>query len=188
MTWNLFPFKDDFGFGKVQKLQGAKSGLQRGWITWMIWCFTKNSAWDMRYEQAHSRDEAASHQLPIAPAFWITWIVYTVECLIQCLCSSNALFKLNEKFDADPLLYSLSHFECDCHTVHMLSQQCLPPPLTSTVKSYLFTHAHSSPLSLAARLHWCSANCFHYINNGWPFSGQASHRQTLGRMWDLPWA
>ena len=35
--------------------------------------------------------------------------------------------------------------------------------LTSTVKSSLFTHAHSSPLPLAARLHWCCANCSHYI-------------------------
>ena len=43
-----------------------------------------------------------------------------------------------------------NHFECDGHTVHMLTQWCLPPPLTSTVKVSLFTHAHSSPLSLAA--------------------------------------
>ena len=62
-------------------------------------------------------------------------------------------FKLNAKFDADSLLHLLSHFECDGHTVHMLTQRCLLPPLTSTVKSSLFTHAHSTPLSLAARLH-----------------------------------
>ena len=49
-----------------------------------------------------------------------------------------------------------------------------PPPLTSTVKSSLFTHAHSSPLSLAARLHQCHLNCSRYINNGWTFSGQTS--------------
>ena len=55
------------------------------------------------------------------------------------------MFKLNTKYDADSLLYLLSHFECDCHLVHMLTQQCLPPPLTSTVKLSLFTHAHSSP-------------------------------------------
>ena len=30
------------------------------------------------------------------------------------------MFKLNVKFDAYLLLYSLSHFECDSHTVHML--------------------------------------------------------------------
>ena len=83
------------------------------------------------------------------------------------------MFKLDTKFDADPLLYLLSHFECDGHTVHMLTQWHLPPPLTSsTAKSSLFMHAHSSPLSLAARLHWCRANCSCYINNGWTFSGQ----------------
>ena len=63
------------------------------------------------------------------------------------------MFKLNAKCDADPLLYSLSHFEHDGHTVHMLTQQRLLPPLTNAVKSSSFTQAHSSPLSLAARLH-----------------------------------
>ena len=53
----------------------------------------------------------------------------------------GGMFKLNAKLDADSLLYSLSHFECDGHTVHMLTQQHLPPPLTSTVKLSLFTHA-----------------------------------------------
>ena len=60
------------------------------------------------------------------------------------------MFKLNAKFDADSLFYSLSHFECDGHTVHLLTQRRLPPPLASTVKSSLFTHVHSNPLSLAA--------------------------------------
>ena len=60
---------------------------------------------------------------------------------------------LNTKFYADPLLYLLSHFQCDSQTVHMLTQWCLQPLLTSTVKSSLSTHAHSSPLSLAASLH-----------------------------------
>ena len=45
---------------------------------------------------------------------------------------------------------------------------------TNTVKSSLFTHVHSSPFSLAARLHQCHANCCHYINSGWTFSGQTS--------------
>ena len=55
------------------------------------------------------------------------------------------MFELKAKFDADLLLYSLSHFECDGHTVHLLAQQCLLPPLTTTVKSSLFTctPAHS---------------------------------------------
>ena len=68
------------------------------------------------------------------------------------------MFKLNAKFDADLLLYLLSHFECDGHTVHRLTQWYLLPPLTSTVKSSLFMHVYSSPLSLAARLPSCCAN------------------------------
>ena len=81
----------------------------------------------------------------------------------------GGMFKLNAKFDTDPLLYLLSHFEYDCHTVRMLAQRCLPPPLTSTVKSPLFMHIHSSSLSLAARLHRYHKNISHYINNGWTF-------------------
>ena len=62
----------------------------------------------------------------------------------------RGMFKLNIKFDADLLLYLLSHFECDDHTVHMFIQLCLLPPLTITVRLSLFMHAHSSPLSLAS--------------------------------------
>ena len=68
------------------------------------------------------------------------------------------MFKLSTKFDADSLLYSLSHFECDGHVIHMLTQRCQPPLLTSTVKLLLFTHVHSSPLSFAARVHKCHGN------------------------------
>ena len=57
----------------------------------------------------------------------------------------EVMFKLNAKFDANSLLYLLSHFECHGHTVHMLTQWGLLPPLTSTVKSLLFMHMHSSP-------------------------------------------
>ena len=90
----------------------------------------------------------------------------------------RGMFKLNEKFGVDSLLYLLSHFECKGHTVGLLSQQCLPPPRTSTVKSSLFTHAHSRPLSLAARFHRCYANHSCYINNGWTFSIQITHTHT----------
>ena len=90
----------------------------------------------------------------------------------------GGLFKPNTRFDADALLYLLSHFEGDGHTVHMLidmlTQWCWLPPLTSTVKSSLFMHEHSSPLALAARLHQCHTNCSCYINNGWTFSGLTS--------------
>ena len=102
----------------------------------------------MMHVSAHCCDEAANHQLPIAVAFW----------LIQ-----GEMFKLNAKCDTDLLLYSVNHFESDGHTVHTLTQWHLPSPLTSTVKSSLFTHVHSSPLSLAARLLRCRVNHSHYI-------------------------
>ena len=35
------------------------------------------------------------------------------------------MIKLNTKSDADLLFYLLSHFECNGHTVHMLTQQHL---------------------------------------------------------------
>ena len=105
-------------------------------------------------------NEAANHQFPSL-----------LNHLNSCC---GGMFKLNAKFDAALLLYSLSHLECDSHTVHMLTQWHLPPPMTSTVKSSLFKCAHSSPLSLATRLHQCHTKHSHYINNGWNFS-----RQTL---------
>ena len=41
-------------------------------------------------------------------------------CLLNCANSFHGgMLKLNTKFDADSLVYLLSHFECDGHTVHM---------------------------------------------------------------------
>ena len=102
-------------------------------------------------KRVHCCVEAANHQLPIAASFESSLV--SVENV-----------KLNAKFDAGLLLYSLSHFECNGHTVHMLTQQHLLPPLTSTVKSSLFMHAHSSLLSLAARLHQNHTNCSCYMS------------------------
>ena len=85
------------------------------------------------------------------------------------------MLKLNTKFNANLLLYSHSHFECDGHTLHMLTQWHLLFPLTSTVQSSLFTHVHSSALSSAARLQACCVNCSHYINDGCIFSGPTSY-------------
>ena len=109
-------------------------------------------------------DEAANHQ-------------FALICSLLNHPNSfhGGMFKLNAKFDADSLLYLLSHFKCDGHTGHMLTQWHLPPPLTSTVKSSLFMLVHSSPLSLAARLHRCHASHSCYINNGWTFARQTSY-------------
>ena len=122
---------------------------------------TKNSAWNIMHEWACCHEEAANHQLPTASAFWIIWIVSVEEC------SSLKQNLMQIQFAL------LTHFECDGHTVHMLTQLCLPPPpLTSTVKSPLFMHTHSSPLS---RLHQCGEDCSHYVNDGWAFSRQTSY-------------
>ena len=143
--------------GKARSCRAPSLGCRRvespGWFD----ISPKNSAPDMMHEQACCHDEAANHQLPTAVAFWSIWSFH------------RGMFKLNTKFDADSLLYSLSHFECNSYTVHMLTQWCLLPSLTSAVKSSLFIHAHSSPLSLAARLCWCFVNCSYHINNGWTF-------------------
>ena len=161
MVWNLFPFNDDFSFGKSQKLQGTKSELQGGWITWVIWCFTKKLC--MRCYALADTLSWWSCQSPVA---------HICGLLNHPNHFYRGMFKLNAKFDGDLSLYLLSHFECDSHTVHMLTQWRLLPPLTSTVKLSLFTHMHSSPLSLATRLHQCHENRSLYVNNGWTFSKQ----------------
>ena len=80
------------------------------------WMFhQKNSAQDMMHKPVCCSDEAANHQLPITVASESS----------DSFC--RGMFKLHANFDADSLLYSLSHFECDSHTVHRLTQQHLPP-------------------------------------------------------------
>ena len=55
------------------------------------------------------------------------------------------MFKLNAKFDADLLLYLLSHFECNGHTIHS-KPPTAPPTPASTVShhcSYMHIPVHS---------------------------------------------
>ena len=56
----------------------------------------------------------------------------------------GGMFKLNAKFDADSLLCSLGHFECDSHTVHMLTQWHLPLAQWSCHCSCMRIPVHSS--------------------------------------------
>ena len=70
----------------------------------------------MMHECACCRDEAANHQLPIAVAFWIMKSFH------------GEMFKRNTRCNADSLLHLLSHFECDSHTVHMLTQWASTTP------------------------------------------------------------
>ena len=167
MVWNLFSFKGDFSFGKSQKLQGATSGLQGGWVTWVIWCFTKKLC--LRRDAWVGALSWWSCQSPVA---------HSCGLLNHLNSFCGGMVKVYEKSDADSLLYSLSHFECNSHTVDKLTQQCLLPPLTSTVKSSLFTHVHSSPLSLAARLHDVMKIILIILTMAELFSGHTTHTHT----------
>ena len=148
-------------WGKARSHRVPNLECRGDWVTWVIWCFTKKLC---------SRHDAWVGML----SRWSCQSSVALSCglLNHQNGFHRAMFKLNAKLDADLLLYPVSHFEFHSHTVHILTQQCLLPPLTSIVKSSLFMHVHSSLLSLAARLHWCRANNSPYINNGWTVSRQ----------------
>ena len=136
---------------------GCRGPESPGWFD----VLPKNSALDMMHEWACCPDEAANHQLPIDAAFWIIQVVSSEEC--------------------SRLMQNRMQTHCSIHSVilNVIATQYTCPLNGvswphSLVQSSLFTHAHSSPLSLAARLHWCCTNHSHYINNRWTFS-----RQTL---------
>ena len=96
-------------------------------------------------------------------------------CLLSHLNTFHrGMFKHNAKFDSSSLLYLVILNVTATQDTCSLNW-CLLRPLTSTVKSSLFTHVHSSPLSLGARLHPCCANHSRCINNGWTFYGHPSY-------------
>ena len=128
----------------------------------------KNSAWDVTHRQARCCDEAANHQLPMAAAFWIIQIVSAEECsslrqnYMQILCCTCSVI----------LNVTATQYSCSLNSIYLphwlvqWSHHCLLQSIA--------VHAHSSPLSLAARSHRCHTNRSNYINNGWTFSGQTS--------------
>ena len=116
--------------GKSQKSQGTKSGLYEGWVTWVIWCFTRKLC--MRRDAWTGVLSWCSCQSPVAQRCGL---------LNHPNSFCGGVFKLNAKFGADSLLYLLSHFEYDGHTVHMFTSQCLLSALSSMVNSSLFTCA-----------------------------------------------
>ena len=115
---------------------------------------------DVIHELARCHDKVAHHQLPTVVAFWIIWLVSVEKCsslrwnLMQTSCSTCSVI----------LNVTATQYTCSLNGIYC-------PHLTSTV----FTHVHSTPLSLAARLYPCRTNHFCYINNGWTFSGQTSY-------------
>ena len=95
-VWNLVPFKSDFSFGTSQKSQGTESGLLGGWVTWVIWCFTKKLC--------------ARRGTWVSVLSW--WrcqspVAHSCGRLNHLDGLREGMFKLNTKFDADSLLYLL---------------------------------------------------------------------------------
>ena len=89
----------------------------------------------------------------------------------------GGMFKLHTKFDTYLLLYLLSHFECDGHTVHMLTHWCLLSPLTSIQWSHHYSRmpipVHS--LCLPGYTDVLQTILVILINSGWTFSGWTSY-------------
>ena len=94
---------------------------------------------DVMHERVHCCDETANHPLPIVATFWIIKIVFSersslMQNLMQIRCSTCSVIWMWWP-----------------HSTHAHSMTSTAP-LTSTAEPSLFTHVHSSPLSLAARL------------------------------------
>ena len=95
--WNLFPFKGDFSFGKSQSRRAPDLGCRGAESPEWFDVSPKTSAQDVMCERPRCHDEAASHQLPIAVAFWIIWIVSVEECssltqnLMHICCSTHSV-------------------------------------------------------------------------------------------------
>ena len=148
-----------FKFWEQPEVTGHQIWAVGGWVTCVICCFAKHLC---------TRHNAWAGML----SWWScqSSVAHSCGFLNHLNSSPKGMFKLNATCDADSLLYVFSHFECDGHTVYMVTQGHLPPPMTSTVKLSLYILAHSSPLSLAAWLHWYCANHSNYIKNNWTFS------------------
>ena len=109
MVWNLFLFKCDFISGKDRRCRVSHLGCSGAEsITWMTWCFAKQFC--MRHDAWAGMLLWWSCQSPVA---------HSCGLLNHLNTFCGGMFKLNTKCDADSLLYSLGHFECDGHTVHM---------------------------------------------------------------------
>ena len=90
------PFQRWFCFGKSQKLQGTKSGLQRSWVTWVISCFTKTLC--TRRDAWAGALSWWSCQSPVA---------HRGGLLNHSNTFCGGMFSLNTKFNVDSLLYLL---------------------------------------------------------------------------------
>ena len=91
----------------------------------------KDSALNLRHKQVHCHDEAANHQLPIAAALWIIWIVSVEKCsslmwnLMQIHCSTpSVIFNMMAtqytcSFNGVYHPYWLVRWSCHCSCMHI---------------------------------------------------------------------
>ena len=86
----------------------------------------------------------------------------------------GGMLKLNAKFDMQIVaLLAQSFWTWGSYTIH--AHSAASTTATDLYSEVVFVHnVHSSPLPLAARLHWYCVNYSSYINSGWTFSGQTS--------------
>ena len=160
--------------GKARSYRTPNRGYSRAQS--LGWCFTKKLC--MRRDAWAGMLSWWSCQSPVA---------HSCSLLNHPNSFRGGMFKLNTKSDADFLLYSLSHFWMQWPHSTRAHSMASTTSADSTVKLSLFIYAHSSPLSLAARLHWCSINHSHCINNGWTFPNRPriEYYSVLKRM-DIP--
>ena len=99
--------------GKVRSHRAPNLGSNRAESPGSFDVSPSNFAWDVMHEQACCCDEAANHQLPIAAAFWIIWIVSAEECssltpnLMQIHCSTCSVILIEMTTQYTCSLYSL---------------------------------------------------------------------------------
>ena len=105
--------------GKARSYRAPNLGCRGAESSGLFDVLLKNSARNMMHEYACCCDEGANHQFPVAQSYGL---------LNQPNSFCRRMFKFNAKFDVDLFLYSLSHFACDNHSVHMLTQWHLLPP------------------------------------------------------------
>ena len=75
-------FQRWFSLGKVRSCKMLNLGCRGSELPGWFDVSSKNSVWVVMHEWLHCCNEADNHQLPIAAAFWITWIISAEECLI----------------------------------------------------------------------------------------------------------
>ena len=126
MVWNPW--------GKARSLRAPNLGYRRAESPEWFDVSQKNSAWAVMREQMHCCDEAANHQLPIAAAFWIIWMVSAEDCwsltqnLMQMCCSIHSVilnarvtqytFSLNGVYRPHWLVQGCRHCSCMHIPVH----------------------------------------------------------------------